>query len=227
MASLEGASDGEAKLIVVGDSRVGKTCLIARYQENIFSTSFMSTVGMDFIVKNDRIGDRNVNVKIWDTAGQEKFRSLVDSFYVKANGVLLAFDISSRESYDHLDEWYEQIKSKALTDTPIVLIGTKSDLSSKREVDSNEAEKWAKTRGLKYFETTSKHGTNVTEAVHYIALKALEFGKNEQSDWSDDVQFEPLSKSARHEKDGTTGEATGTETGGGGSKQTKRHKNCC
>ena len=221
MAALEGTSDDEARLIVVGDQRVGKTCLIARYQENIFSTSFVSTVGMDFIIKTDKIDDKIVNVKIWDTAGQEKFRSLVDSFYVKAKGIILAFDISCKESYDHVSEWNKQIRQKALPGVPILLVGTKSDLASKREVDSTDAERWATSHGMEYFETSSKYGTNVTNAIHAIARKALKFKKENPESSSDDIDF----SSHSDEDDGKGGRSSGSQ----GKRSSKKDKlgNCC
>ena len=157
------------KIIILGSSEVGKTCILNRYFNNDFKENSLSTIGIDFQTKYFKFEDRKIKVNYTDTAGQEKFRAISVNYIKGTNGVILVFDITNKESFDLLETWMNELRENNKVDVSKVLIGNKSDLQEKREVTMEEAEKFAESIGCKYFEGSAKTGDNIFDALDEIA----------------------------------------------------------
>ena len=157
------------KIIILGSSEVGKTCILNRYFNNEFKENSLSTIGIDFQTKYFKFEDRKIKVNYTDTAGQEKFRAISVNYVKGSNGVILVFDITNKESFDLLETWMNELRENNKVDISKVLIGNKSDLENKREVSKEEAEQFAESIGCKYFEGSAKTGDNIFDALDEIA----------------------------------------------------------
>ncbi|EKG08340.1 rab1 small GTP-binding protein, putative [Trypanosoma cruzi] len=157
------------KIIVIGDSGVGKSSLTVRLSEDVFYKDYASTIAIDFRMHQMNYMDKRVRLQIWDTAGQERFQSVATAFYRGANGVMLCFDLTHRPSFLHLDQWIERVRQQALPGIPCLLIGCKSDEArSARQVSKEEATAWAQQHGISYIETSAKEKENVQYAFQEI-----------------------------------------------------------
>jgi small GTP-binding protein len=132
-----------AKVIIIGDSGVGKTNLITRFCENSFKDSYVATIGVDFKIKTLSAGDRRYKLQIWDTAGQERFKNITQTYYKGAAGIILSYSITDRNSFENVERWISQIDTNAPRDVSKVLIGTKYDLCDARQVSSSEGQEIA------------------------------------------------------------------------------------
>ena len=157
------------KIIILGSSEVGKTCILNRYFNNDFKENSLSTIGIDFQTKYFKFEDRKIKVNYTDTAGQEKFRAISVNYVKGTNGVILVFDITNKESFELLETWMNELRENNKVDISKVLIGNKSDLEDKREVSKEEAEQFAESIGCKYFEGSAKTGDNIFDALDEIA----------------------------------------------------------
>jgi len=164
------------KLVVVGDYGVGKTALLIRFSDDEFSENYISTIGVDFRDRTVDTGDSLVKLQIWDTAGQDKFKTITSAFYRSAQGVILVFDVTNRETYEHVEEWVADCQRNAPEGVARMLIGNKADLAD-RQVPSEEAEKFAERLGMPYVETSAKNSTNVDAAFNSVARSALDFAQ--------------------------------------------------
>jgi len=151
------------KILLIGDSGVGKSSLLLRFAENEFCDTFTSTIGVDFKVKTIEIGERTVKLQIWDTAGQERFRTITSSYYRGAHGILVVFDVTNPETFTNVQKWLTEVERYALEGVTKVLVGNKCDLESLRKVSRQEAQEFADQLGLIYLETSAKSASNVTE----------------------------------------------------------------
>ncbi|XP_042890755.1 LOW QUALITY PROTEIN: ras-related protein Rab-27A-like [Penaeus japonicus] len=163
------------KFLALGDSGVGKTSFLYQYTEGIFQQQFISTVGIDFREKrmiykgNSFARPQGVHLQLWDTAGQEKFRSLTTAFYRDAMGFLLLFDLTNEQSFLNIRSWLEQLKTHAYCDNPdIILCGNKVDLADQRMISEQRARDVAEKFGLQYIETSAASGQNVETAVTHL-----------------------------------------------------------
>ena len=129
----------QLKLLLIGDSAIGKTSLLLRYMDDRFSQSFVSTIGIDFKVKLLELDGQKVRLQIWDTAGQERFRTITSSYYRGAHGIIIVYDITDRESFDNVKQWLNEIDRYACENVNKLLVGNKSDMDSKRQVETQEA----------------------------------------------------------------------------------------
>ena len=152
------------KYIIIGDSGVGKSCLLLQFTDKRFEPLHDLTIGVEFGARMVPIDGKNVKLQIWDTAGQESFRSITRSYYRGACGALLVYDVTRRETFSHLQTWLEDAKANSNTAISIMLIGNKCDLESKRQVSKEEGEKFAEENGLVFMETSAKTAMNVDEA---------------------------------------------------------------
>lgn len=152
------------KYIIIGDSGVGKSCLLLQFTDKRFEPLHDLTIGVEFGARMVSIDNKNVKLQIWDTAGQESFRSITRSYYRGACGALLVYDVTRRETFGHLQSWLEDAKANSNTAITIMLIGNKSDLDAKRQVSYKEGEEFAKANGLVFMETSAKTAANVDEA---------------------------------------------------------------
>jgi len=168
------------KYIIVGDTAVGKSCLLLQFTDKRFQPVHDLTIGVEFGSRTITVNNQQVKLQIWDTAGQEKFRSITRSYYRDAAGALLVYDITRRETFDHLTAWLEDCRKYSSQDTTIMLIGNKADLEHSRVVQTEEGKKFAEENGLFFLETSSKTAQNVEEAFINVAndiFKKVETGK--------------------------------------------------
>ena len=155
------------KLLLLGDSSVGKTSILNKYISNKFDESSISTVGVDYM---DKIIDYNkfkIKLQIWDTSGEEKFRTITKNFYRNADGLLVVFDLTKKESYDHIKSWINEAKENN-DKLKTILIGNKLDLKDERIVAIDVAKQFTEKNNLKYIETSAKDGTNINESFQAI-----------------------------------------------------------
>ena len=170
------------KLILIGDSGVGKSCILQRYMNQSFNESYKCTIGVDFLMKSIVINGQTVKLQLWDTAGQEKYKSMVASYYRGANVALIVFDLTSHKSFDNLPIWIENFYKNGPEQKNIILIGNKNDLVNQRQVTQEEAEAFSETNNMMYFETSAKEGDNIDYVFTYAAERLLEFyGGNKQT----------------------------------------------
>lgn len=162
------------KLIVVGDSNVGKTSLISRYVDDTFAESIGNTVGVDFFAcKMDLFGQTHT-VQLWDTAGQERFKSVVKCYFKSASGVLIVFDLTQRVSFDHVATWLEDMNDNVPENVVKVLVGSKADLEEKRAISYEDARGFAESRNMQYFETSAKSAFGVDVLFESVVKTILE-----------------------------------------------------
>ena len=172
------------KLILIGNSGVGKSSILQRYIQKIFNDSYSSTIGVDFFMKSLTIGDKSIKLQLWDTAGTEKFRSITTGYYRGADAAFVVFDLSSKYSYNSLNEWIESYYKFSNPDVEknVILIGNKCDLVDKREVTNEEIENFIKNNNINYFETSAKEGKNIDEAFLFIAEKLVKQYANKDNE---------------------------------------------
>ncbi|KAL7309057.1 hypothetical protein PS15m_011183 [Mucor circinelloides] len=165
----ESSYDYVFKLVVVGDSGVGKTNLLGRFVHDTFDFASKSTIGLDLTIKNMEIKGKRVRAQIWDTAGQERYRSITKRYYRGSVGALLVYDITKRESFDNLGRWLNELRiNEAHPDSLVMLIGNKSDLDSQRAVTQEEALAYAEKNGLMFMETSALESINVEKAFETL-----------------------------------------------------------
>ncbi|MES1913410.1 MAG: Ras- protein Rab-2A [Cercozoa sp. M6MM] len=152
------------KYIIIGDTGVGKSCVLLQFTDNRFQPVHDLTIGVEFGARMVKIEDEQIKLQIWDTAGQESFRSITRSYYRGAAGALLVYDITRRETFKHLTRWLEEARQHGNQNMTIMLIGNKSDLDHRRQVTFEEGEQFAQEHGLIFLETSAKDGTNVEQA---------------------------------------------------------------
>ena len=170
--------DLKYKIMVLGESKVGKTSLIKRYTKDQFGGIYLTTVGMDFQDKIIEIEDKKIRLQIWDTAGQDRFRNVTKSYFQSSHGFIIVYEISDKESFEKINFWMEHIKNNAPENVKIILVGNKEDLTSERQVSIEEGENYAKHYNIKFFEACAKDGTNVKELFYYLANEIYQDDKN-------------------------------------------------
>ena len=156
-------SESLFKILLLGDSGVGKSCIIIRYIENNFSNNLMNSIGVDFKLKNIEIDSKKIKLQIWDTAGQERFKTITTSYYKGAHAILVVFDITDRDSFDHVRNWMADIDKFAKEGVLRILVGNKCDLMNNRQVSTEEAKEIANKYGIKYIETSAKDTINIDD----------------------------------------------------------------
>ena len=159
------------KVVLVGNSSVGKSSIVVRYADDEFSEVFLATIGVDFRFKSFPLGSNKVKLQIWDTAGHERFRTITSSYYRGAHALMIVFDLSDHQSFvDAISYWYEEVRTSCPPDTQILLVGNKCDLASKRSVSAEEAQEFvANHREIEYIETSAKTAQHIEDAFHKIA----------------------------------------------------------
>jgi Ras-related protein Rab-2A len=152
------------KYIIIGESGVGKSCLLLQFTDKRFEPLFDMTIGVEFGARSIQINNQEVKLQIWDTAGQESFRSITRSYYRGACGALLVFDVTNRASFQSLQGWLDDARANCNVPITVMLVGNKADLESKRQVSRDEAKAFADSANLSYIETSAKTSANVDEA---------------------------------------------------------------
>jgi len=169
MAARNTNYDFLIKLLLIGDSGVGKSCLLLRFSDDSFTTSFITTIGIDFKIRTLELDGKRIKLQIWDTAGQERFRTITTAYYRGAMGILLVYDVTDESSFNNIRLWIKNIEQNASDNVNKLLIGNKCDMSDKKVVDTGRGQKLADEYRIKFFETSAKNNINVEQAFYSIA----------------------------------------------------------
>ena len=156
------------KVVLIGDTSVGKTNILSKYLSNEFDPDSKATVGVEFGTKDFQIENNKVKVQIWDTAGQERYRSITNAYYKGAKGSLLVYDITNPKSFQNLDKWLSDLKSNGEDKISVVLIGNKSDLESERKITLEQGKEKAAFFKLAFMETSALNGNNIDNAFNEL-----------------------------------------------------------
>ena len=189
-----GYYDVKYKIMVLGESKVGKTSLIKRYTKDQFGGVYLTTVGMDFQDKIIEIEDKKVRLQVWDTAGQERFRNVTKSYFQSSQGLLVVYDITDNESFQKINFWMENIKNNAPENVKLILVGNKCDLANERKVTIEDGENKARYYNIKFFESSAKDGTNVNELFFYLANEIYQDEKTKGKDNKKTMQLDSIKK---------------------------------
>ena len=172
VVSPQAKEDFKLKIVVVGDSGVGKTNLIKRFISNEFSGNLKATIGVEFMSKTYRINKHLFKIEIWDTAGQERYKSITAIYYKGSKGALIVYDTTNQTTFENIDKWILELKDKTSNDIKLMIVGNKIDLKDERQVKNEDALKKADTLGIPLMETSALEATNVKEAF-YDLLKEI------------------------------------------------------
>eukprot|EP00461_Guttulinopsis_vulgaris_P000388 UN00388 len=169
MASRNAAYDFLIKLLLIGDSGVGKSCLLLRFSDDAFTSSFITTIGIDFKIKTIDLDGKRIKLQIWDTAGQERFRTITTAYYRGAMGILLVYDVTDEQSFQNIRTWIRNIEQHASQSVSKILVGNKSDMDQDKQVETARAQRLADEYNIQLFEASAKNNINVTESFVHIA----------------------------------------------------------
>jgi Ras-related protein Rab-10 len=161
------------KLLLIGDSGVGKTCLLFRFSDDAFNTTFISTIGIDFKIKTVELGGKKIKLQIWDTAGQERFHTITTSYYRGAMGIILVYDITSSKTFENISKWLRNIDEHANSDVEKMILGNKCDMEDKRQVPKEKGDEIALQHHIPFLETSAKNNVNVEKAFLDLAQAIL------------------------------------------------------
>ncbi|KAI5681982.1 hypothetical protein M9H77_03210 [Catharanthus roseus] len=163
-ADLHQKIDYVFKVVLIGDSAVGKSQLLSRFARNEFSLDSKATIGVEFQTRTLTVDHKTIKAQIWDTAGQERYRAVTSAYYRGSLGAMLVYDITKRQSFDHVARWLEELRGHADKNIVIMLVGNKSDLGSLRDVPTEDAKEFAQKENLFFMETSALEATNVEQA---------------------------------------------------------------
>ena len=167
--------EAKYKILILGDSKVGKSCFLTRYADNTYHEDYLSTIGMDYKIKNYELENGNIiKLYIWDTAGQDRFRSITSNYYKGADGIILIYDITKQETFNNVRNWITSIKEEAPAKVVLILVGNKVDDEKNRAVQQSEGEKIADEYNLPFLECSAKSDINVTETFDVLVKKIVE-----------------------------------------------------
>uniref|UniRef100_A0A3B3UAS6 Ras-related protein Rab-13 n=1 Tax=Poecilia latipinna TaxID=48699 RepID=A0A3B3UAS6_9TELE len=195
------------KLLLIGDSGVGKTCVLFRFSEDAFNSTFISTIGIDFKIRTIELDGKKIKLQIWDTAGQERFRTITTAYYRGAMGIMLVYDITNEKSFDNIKNWIRNIEEHASSDVERMVLGNKCDVNDKRQVSKDRGEKvriagmsWclffffpcivsdffssepvqlALEYGIKFMETSAKANINVENVSPFLFFLYFYYSENQ------------------------------------------------
>lgn len=174
MSSQRKGFDYLFKLLLIGDSGVGKTCILFRFSDDAFNSTFISTIGIDFKIKTIELHGKKIKLQIWDTAGQERFQTITTSYYRGAMGIMLVYDITQSSSFGNINKWLRNIEDHATDNVAKLILGNKCDMDARRVVPTEQGEQLAKSKGLKFLETSAKANINIDRAFTMIAEDILQ-----------------------------------------------------
>ncbi|OSX65177.1 hypothetical protein POSPLADRAFT_1038965 [Postia placenta MAD-698-R-SB12] len=157
------------KLLLIGDSGVGKSCLLLRFADDTYTESYISTIGVDFKIRTIELEGKTVKLQIWDTAGQERFRTITSSYYRGAHGIIVVYDVTDNDTFSNVKQWLQEIDRYASEGVNKLLVGNKSDLTSKKVVEYSAAKEFADQLNIPFLETSAKNATNVEQAFLTMA----------------------------------------------------------
>lgn len=175
-------SDYLFKLLLIGDSGVGKSCLLLRFADDTYTESYISTIGVDFKIRTIDLDGKTIKLQIWDTAGQERFRTITSSYYRGAHGIIVVYDVTDFESFNNVKSWLHEIDRYACENVNKLLVGNKCDLESSRKVTTEQAKEFAESLGIQFLETSAKNSTNVENAFQQMAHQIKQRMKSQPVD---------------------------------------------
>ena len=180
------------KLLLIGDSGVGKTSILFRFSDDAFTSTFISTIGIDFKIKTVELRGKKIKLQIWDTAGQERFHTITTSYYRGAMGIMLVYDVTDERSFENIVKWLRNIDEHANEDVEKMILGNKCDIDGKRAVSKERGEAIAREYGVPFLETSAKANTNIDKAFNDLATAILDkFAGKEPGDAPDRVTVDP------------------------------------
>ena len=192
------------KILTLGATQVGKTSIVLRYSEDKFNYNKIATIGIDFKIKIIKKGNERIKVSIYDTAGQERFQNIVKHYYKGANGVLLIYDITKRDTFKNLDCWIKDLEDNSdIYNLFIYLIGNKNDMENKREVSWVEASNYAKEKKLPYIEVSAKTGNNIQKLFDEVikgAMTKMLTNENKDNSLNESIRLSFLEQEERTPK---------------------------
>ena len=181
------------KIIIIGDSGVGKSNILGRYLHNEFKHDTKSTVGVEFGSKQLKVDGVNIKLQIWDTAGEERYRAITSAYYKGSKGCFIVYDITSEISFENVEKWYEEIRKSAEKEISVILVGNKCDLENERKVSIELGQSKAKNLNCPFFETSALNNTNIVTAFQSISENIYNRCKNEKN-LEDDDDYEIVPK---------------------------------
>lgn len=180
MSANAGAAGGKPaydyliKLLLIGDSGVGKSCLLLRFSDDSFTPSFITTIGIDFKIRTIELDGKRIKLQIWDTAGQERFRTITTAYYRGAMGILLVYDVTDEKSFGNIRNWIRNIEQHATESVNKMLIGNKCDMVDRKVIDTERGQALAEEYGIKFMETSAKNSINVDKAFITLAKDIMD-----------------------------------------------------
>uniref|UniRef100_A0A7S3J9M8 Ras-related protein Rab-1 n=1 Tax=Euplotes harpa TaxID=151035 RepID=A0A7S3J9M8_9SPIT len=205
------------KLLLIGNSGVGKSCILMRYADNSFTENFFNTIGVDFKIKTITLNDQIIKMQIWDTAGQDRFRTLTSSYYRGAHGIIIVYDVTSKDSFDNVRQWMQEIEKFASENVNKLLVGNKSDLEEQREVSYDEGVELAKKYDIPFLEVSAKNAIHVDDTFTTMASEIQTRFLKEKTHKKDKKEFLFSSNPSALTLNSNVNEA----------KEPENKKNCC
>ncbi|KAJ5068119.1 ras and ef-hand domain-containing protein [Anaeramoeba ignava] len=171
--SRESESSSILKVLIIGNSLVGKSCILLRFCDNEFVEDIGTTIGVDFRFASLTIQEEPVKLQIWDTAGQERFRTITSTYYRNADAIMIVYDITDKDSFAQVKNWFREISNNAPSNVTTILVGNKIDLENKRVISSDEGKSLAKSLRSPFIEVSAKMGDNIETAFSALTVEAL------------------------------------------------------
>ncbi len=168
------------KLVLIGDTCVGKSCILVRFSDDIFDDNYVTTIGVDFRFKTMVVKNKVVKIQIWDTAGQERYKAITRAYYKGAKGAFIVYDITRKETFDDIDKWRNELVSSCNKEVTVMLIGNKCDLEDQREITKEQGEEKAKSFGFSFIETSALSGENLEKGFEMLIKEIYQKYKVEQ-----------------------------------------------
>ena len=167
------------KIVMIGDSGVGKSCILLRFADDKFNENFYATIGVDFRFKNVMVDDKSVKLQIWDTAGQERFKTITSAYYRGADGIIIVYDITDRNSFAHIKDWLDDV-NKYTDDNPLkIIVGNKIDLIKDKQISNNDMKTMTAQTGIEIIECSAKDSIKINDLMEIMTKKLIEKKKNE------------------------------------------------
>ena len=187
------------KLLILGESGVGKTCLLLRYVDDFFTANHLTTIGIDFKIKIIQLKNKLIKLQIWDTAGQERFRNIGKMFYKGAHGIILTYDVTDENSFKNIRNWIKQIEENAPTNVCKILVGNKCDKPD-RKITKSQGQNLAEDYNMSFFETSAKTRQNINEVFNFLTEEILKTDKEKTQTKGDKLPKEESSKKENNDK---------------------------
>ncbi|KAI9495321.1 rab family GTPase [Zychaea mexicana] len=208
MATAKSASyDYLIKLLLIGDSGVGKSCLLLRFSDDSFTPSFITTIGIDFKIRTIELDGKRIKLQIWDTAGQERFRTITTAYYRGAMGILLVYDVTDERSFGNVRNWFSNIEQHASEGVNKILIGNKCDMEEKRVITTEQGQALANELGIRFMETSAKANIGVEGAFFDLARdikkRLIDTQQAQQTRQREEVRLDPATPAKSSASSGT------------------------